>query len=441
MPKFTTEYYIDRLRKMIQCKTVSVRGSFTPDEFTKLREVMKELFPEIHKRAEIKIFSDDCWIYKIEGKDKTRNIMLMSHHDVVEATGEWKYPPFECEEHEGKIWGRGVFDTKTSLFSEFQALEELLSEGFSPACNLYIGSSHNEEHSGDGIPSATEFFKEQGIGFEIVLDEGGAITEPPVDGVKSGKCAMVGIHEKGRYTLYCTATTDSIYQDITKAKKKNPVEQMTDFIAAVQSSDIFIRRLNKQVKDMFTFIAPHLGFPLGFVFSHLGVFGPVVKKVMPKLNPQAKGLIGTTCSFTKIEGSSLSKKCTATAYLQPVSSEDFKKDLDSFISLAKEYGVTVEEGQNNEYHEPADISTPGFTYTKKCIEEIFPDCPVVPFILPTGGTDVRHMTAVSPCTLRFTPLKVSNKQLGLVHCPNENLDIPCIKDAIKFYKHFVRNYK
>lgn len=440
MPK-ATDYYVSRLRKMIECETVSKSDSFTPDEFMKLREVMKELFPEIHKRAEITYFSDDCWIYKFKGKDTSRNIMLMSHHDVVEAGNGWTYPPFALEEHDGKLYGRGVFDTKASLFSFFQATEELLTEGFIPPCNLYFGSSHNEERFGDGIPKAVEFFKEQGISFEIVLDEGGAITEPPVDGVKSGKCAMVGVHEKGRFTYTCTASTDSIYQDMMKARKKNVVERMTAFIEEVGNKDIFIRRINKQVDDMFTYIAPHLGFPLNFIFSHSAFFAPVIKKVMPKLNPLAKGLIGTTCSFTKIEGSSASKKCTATAYFQPVSAEDFEKDIETFTALAKNYGITVEKGSQSDYHEPADISVPAFSYTKKCIEEIFPECPVVPYPLPSGGTDVRSFREICPCTLRFTPFRVSNKQVGLVHMADENLDTACIKEGITFYKHFIRNYR
>ncbi len=441
MPKFDNTYYIPRLRRMIECETVSVKDSFTPDEFMKLRRVMKELFPEIHKKAEIKYFSEDCWIYKIEGRDTAKNIMLMSHHDVVEAGEGWTYPPFALEEHDGKLYGRGVFDTKASLFSFFQGVEELLSDGFIPSCNLYLGSSHNEERFGDGIPKAVEYFKSEGINFEIVLDEGGAITEPPVDGVKSGKCAMVGVHEKGRFTYTCTASTDSIYQNMMKAKKKNPVEQMTAFIEAVNGTDIFIRRLNLQVTDMFTYIAPHLGFPLNFIFSHLSTFGPLIKWLMPKINPLAKGLIGTTCNFTKIEGSSAEKKCTATAYFQPVSIEDFTKDMEAFTSLAKEYGITVEKGLQSDYHEPADITVPAFSYTKKCIEEIFPDCPVVPYTLPSGGTDVRNFRELCPCNLRFTPFKVSNKQVGLVHMPDENLDSKCIPEAIKFYKHFVKNCK
>ncbi len=157
------EYYVTRLGKMIQCKTVSVKDCYDDTEFAKLRDVMTELFPTVHKVAEKMTFSDDCWIYKIKGKDESRNIILMSHHDVVAATGDWLHPGFCGEIFDDCLWGRGTVDTKTPLFAEFQALEELLSEGFIPECNVYIGSSHNEEIGGDGIPEALKYFKENNI--------------------------------------------------------------------------------------------------------------------------------------------------------------------------------------------------------------------------------------------------------------------------------------
>ncbi|MDE5993884.1 MAG: M20/M25/M40 family metallo-hydrolase, partial [Oscillospiraceae bacterium] len=154
--------YALRLQKMIQCKTVSVKDSFDDTEFKKLRDTVENLFPLLSQKSEKIVFSDDCWIYKITGKDTTHNIMLMSHHDVVAAEGDWQHEPFSGEIADGKIWGRGTVDTKTPLFAELSAIEELLSEGFEFPCNVYIGSSHNEELGGDGIPKANEYFKENG---------------------------------------------------------------------------------------------------------------------------------------------------------------------------------------------------------------------------------------------------------------------------------------
>ena len=72
---------------MIKCQTISSREIYDDTEFAKLRAAVKELFPLLHERAEIKYFSEDCWVYKIPGRDESRNILLMSHHDAA-ATGE-----------------------------------------------------------------------------------------------------------------------------------------------------------------------------------------------------------------------------------------------------------------------------------------------------------------------------------------------------------------
>lgn len=130
--------YAERLSEMIKCKTVSVKGEYDDTEFKKLRETMEKLFPLVHEKAEKMFFSDDCWVYKIPGKDNSHNIMLMSHHDVVEVSGEWKFDGFSAHIEDGKMYGRGTVDTKTPLFAEFSAVEELLAEGFTPENATYI---------------------------------------------------------------------------------------------------------------------------------------------------------------------------------------------------------------------------------------------------------------------------------------------------------------
>lgn len=432
--------YALRLQKMIKCKTVSVEGSFDDTEFKKLRDVMEELFPTVHKSSEKMTFSEDCWIYKIKGKDEKRNIMLMSHHDVVEANGEWERDGFSGEIADGKIWGRGTVDTKTPLFAEFSALEELLNEGFEPPCNIWIGSSHNEELGGDGIPLANEYFKENNIKFEVILDEGGALIEPPLAGMCADKCGMVAVHEKGRIYLECTATAGNAHASLTAGATATTVERMSSFINEIMSSDIFIRRINPQVEAMFKHMAPYLAFPMNMLLSNLWLFGGIIKKVMPKINAQAGGLIGTTCTFNNIEGSTKDKICTAKAFLRPVNEEDFKKDLEVFKEIARKYDIKVEMTDKSEYHGPADMTKPQFQYTMNCIGEVFPQYPASPFILP-AGTDARTLTDVCDCVLRFAPIKLSAQQLGSVHAENENIDIDSVANCVAFYKHFIKNYK
>ena len=432
--------YAKRLQKMICCQTISVENKYDDTEFAKLRDVMTELFPLVHKHAEKLTFSDDCWIYKLKGKDESRNIMLMSHHDVVATDGAWEYAPFSGEITDDKIWGRGTVDTKTPLFGEFSALEELLEAGHEFPVNVYIGSSHNEELGGDGIPTALKYFKEQGITFEVILDEGGAVINPPLGGMKCDKCAMVAVHEKGRYYLNCTAKEGNSHSGLTGAVKMAPIERMTAFMHEVMTQDIFIRRLNPQITAMFTHLAPHCKFPMNLLLSNLWCFGGILKKVMPKLNPQAGGLLGTTCTFNKIEGSSKSKQCTATAFLRPVDWSDLQEDIEAIKKIAAKYDITVEIDEKSEYHEPADMNKPAFSYIADCLKTVFPEYPMTPFILP-AGTDARTLTDICQCVLRFAPIRLSAEQLASVHSENENIDLDAVEKCVEFYRHFLKNYK
>ena len=430
--------YAARLGEMIRCETVSVKGSYDDTEFAKLRETVARLFPRVHDVAEKMTFGDDCWIYKIEGSDKSRNIMLMSHHDVVAVNGEWEHPGFCGEVFGDEIWGRGTVDTKTSLFAEFQALEELLSEGFVPETNLWIGSSHNEEILGDGIPLAVEYFKEQGIEFEAVLDEGGGIIDPPLDGIKP-KCAMIAVHEKGRRALICTLKQGKAKNSLA-ANTDTAVSLMAKFINEVNKSKIFKRRLYPEVRAMLEQLSPYTPFVFSVVFSNLWLFAPIVRAVMPKINPMAGALVGTNCYFTEIIGNQTDKTCSVRAFFRNMSTADFEKELEKFREIAAKYGIEIEEGDCNESFEPADMNHKNFAYTRACIEKIFPHTVSAAYVL-AAGTDARHMTQVSPCALRFAPIEMTAQQFNSVHNENENIAVKSVANAVAFYKYYIENYR
>ncbi len=434
------EAYAKRLANMIRCQTVSHRDNYDDTEFAKLRSVMEELFPLVHARCEKMVFGEDCWVYKLPGRDADGNIMLMSHHDVVAAEGQWQYPPFSGEIAEGKIWGRGTVDTKTPLFAEFSALEELLAQGYEPQCNVYIASSHNEEIAGKGIPLANEYFKEQGITFELILDEGGGIIDPPIGGLTCRKCAMAAIHEKGRHKVKLTAAQGSSHASLTKGQKANPEERMAVFITEISRKHKFIRRLNPQMKGMLAAMAPYASFPMKLIFANLWCFGPVLTALLPKLSPQAGGLLGTTCTFHQLSSDEAGRACTACAMLRSIDDSDFETDFAWFTQTAEKYGIAVEKTEDWEYHAPADPTLPGFAVVEQCVAEIFPDVPVIPFILP-AGTDARTLTDVCKCVVRFAPIRLNGQQLASVHSENENMDITAVGDCVAFYRTVLNHFK
>lgn len=429
------DFYSGRLSRMIACATVSYKDEYDDTEFARLRGVIGELFPLVTARAQRRIFGQDCYVYMIPGKDHNRNVCVMSHHDVAPVSGDWEHPPFSGEVADGCIWGRGTVDTKTPLFAEFSALEELLMEGYEPACNVWLASSHNEEIGGDGIPLVLDYFKKE-ISFDWILDEGGAVIDAPMSGI-SCKCAMLAVHEKGRHTWKLTAPKEEGHAGLS-ARTDTPEVRMAAFITRIQKKQPFIRRMYPALRAMFEGLAPYMAFPMRLVFANMWLFSGLLKRLIPAMNAQAGAMLGTSCTFRKLM-SMENGDCCGEAFLRCVDDRDLLQDVENMKRIAGEYGIIMEEAvEGNEYHRPASLDSKGFHYIKSCVERNFGYAACAPFILP-AGTDARHFCEICDSVIRFAPIDINNQQYGSVHGLNENIAADAVVQAVVFYKDLIRN--
>ena len=186
--------YAEKLSAMIRQETVSVPGKDQREKFLAFHRLLRELFPLVHEKLE-KTEIDGNLLFFWKGKSSSRPLVLMSHQDVVPASGDWIHPPFSGDLADGKVWGRGASDTKCSLMAFFQAVEELLQAGFVPENDVYLSSSCTEEWAGDGCPKLVNELKRRGVRPWLVCDEGGGIIREPIGGIP-GNFAMIGVFEK-----------------------------------------------------------------------------------------------------------------------------------------------------------------------------------------------------------------------------------------------------
>lgn len=433
--------YAAALKRMIDCKTVWTKDGANAEEYQTFYQIVAETFPLLHSKAQRLVFGDGCFFYVINGENANKNILLMSHHDVVDGGEGWDTDPFCAEEKDGALWGRGTVDTKTPLFAELQAAEELLAEGYEfDGITLYIGSSHNEEVSGDGMVLAADYFRREGIRFEVILDEGGAITTGMIPGVKA-KSAVVAVHEKSRHLYRCTVRENSEGHGGLNPTAGSPVAALSEFIARISKSKIFQASFAPEVKATFTRHAPYMSFPLNLVFGHFGLFSPVIKKIMAKI-PQASAMISTGVTFTTFQAGTQdapqtkAKEAQAHMFLRCVREEDLKRELDEIRGIAKEYGVEIEEVLRD-YCEPTSFETRPFHVLEELLHENFPDVVVAPFLL-TAGTDARRFTGLADSILRFAPIDLNKQQFSSIHGKNENITIQNIGQCVLFYKDFIR---
>lgn len=435
--------YVNKLSQMINCKTVWTREGKNRAEFDKFYSVLESLFPNITQKAKKLTFGGGCFFYIIEGKNAKKNILLMSHHDVVDGDDDWNTEPFCATEKEGYLFGRGTIDTKTPLFAELQSAEELLADGYEfDGINLYIGSSNNEEVCGDGMVLATEYFKEQGIRFDTVLDEGGAITEGQIPGVKC-KSAVVAVHEKSRHVYRCTAKLDTKGHGGFGGSKDSAVERLSRFITEVSDKQkkLYKGRFYPEVRATFERHVPYMSFPMNFLFGNIGIFSPVIKKIMMGI-PAASAMLSTGLSFTTLKaGNELdpqirAKTAETTMFLRCVREDDLYRGFEKIKKIAEKFGVEIEELERD-YCKPTDFGGEAFETVEGLLHDNFPDVAVAPFLL-TAGTDARRFTDVADNILRFAPIDLNKAQFATIHNANEHIGIKNIGECVVFYKDFIQ---
>lgn len=431
--------YSGKLSKMIQCETVSHTDNPEVEKFRGFHKVLEELFPVVFEKLE-KIEIDGNLMMHWKGKNPDlAPIILISHQDVVPAEGAWKYPPFSGTIADGKVWGRGAGDIKEGVLCFYQAAEELLKEGYTPECDVYLGSSCTEEIGGDGAPKMANWFKEHGIKLFMLCDEGGGIVEDPVVGVK-GNYAAIGIFEKGYGDLKFTARSRGGHS--STPPKNTPIVRLAKFEAEVEKHNPFKVKFSPAVESMFKNLAPYCGsFPLKMVMYNLWLFKPLVAKLLPSLSREAAAMLQTTAAFTMQKGSNgynvIPQEAWVTANLRYIPHQGMEESNALMEKIAKKYDIETEVLRANGPSKALNLEGEAFALTKKAIGSIFPGIGIMPYVV-TGGTDSRFFGEVCDSCVRFSPINMPSAVMEAMHGIDEYVDCGTLPLGVDWYKEIIR---
>ena len=429
-----------KLSKMIQYDTTSHANVHEEEKFLGFHKVLEELFPLVHEKLERTVI-DGNLLYYWKGKSSEKPILLMSHQDVVPAEGEWLHEPFSGDIADGKVWGRGASDTKCSVMAFFEAVEELLREGYTPDCDVYLASSCTEEWAGDGAPKIVEELKRRGVELFIVCDEGGGIISEPIGGIK-GNFAMVGVFEKGKADVKFTARSTGGHA--SAPAKNTPIARLAAFVNEVETHTPFKRKFLPEVSAMFARLAPYAPFGLKLVMGNLWFFAPIMKPVLGRISAQAGAMLQTTIAFTMQSGSDaynvLPQEATLGANMRFIPHQGEKESLEIIKALAAKHGLETEIVHSNDYTEPVDINGEAFKLVEKVIGETFPGLPVSPYVM-TGATDAQFYQPICPSCIRFAPVIYGPEQMKGMHGLNENIEYNCLPGAVSFYQNLIKAQK
>lgn len=430
--------YAEILSKFIKIETISSRENKDITKFLEFHKVLRETFPNFFSTTECEMFNGSL-LLKWKGTDSSlKPVMLMNHHDVVEASGEWTHPAFSGEIADGRVWGRGTLDTKGGLAMMLQAAEELIKEGFTPKRDTYFVTTCTEETGGEDAIIMSRALQERGMEFHMILDEGGMILYDPIGGA-DGTFAMVGVGEKGYADLKFIAKSNGGHA--SAPGKNTPLVRLGKFMAEAEKAECFNVYMSDTVKEMLFRFSPTMKGIMKTAFGNVNTFKPLLKKIMPSISPAGAAMLRTTLAFTMSKGADgpnvIPQEAWVVGNMRFSHHQGKKASIDAITELAKKYDietVVINEGVESGI---TDFRGEAFGFIEKAVSSVFPEYKAVPYVM-NAATDSRYFNPVCDNCLRFVPFKIDKQQLDSVHGIDENVDIATLAPAVDFYKYVIK---
>ena len=438
---FDKEASIRAMQTLVRCKTVSDLDPSKEDEgeFARLIEALPTLYPAVYEKATLTTFPGRALLYHIKGSEGGDPTVLMAHYDVVSVQEEnWKHPPFCGDIIDGTIWGRGTLDTKVSFHSALFATNTLLSEGFVPKNDLYLAFSGGEEVNGPGARNIVEHFKASGIHPALVLDEGGAVVENFVPGVKRA-CAMIGIAEKGMMNVRYTVSSGGGHA--SAPKPGSPLVRLSKACLKLEKNP-FPLHPNAAAMQMFDTVARESSFLFRMIFANLWLFKGLLDFICRKMGGELNALLRTTVAFTQSEGSAganvLPPKATLVSNmrLNPLDNVDdalayLKKTVDD-----EKVDISLMIGENPSAISRTDVE--GYDRVAAAVGQTWEGTMISPYLM-VQCSDSRHFSKISDRVYRFSAMKLSTEERATIHGNNERIPLETLHKAVEFYIRLIKN--
>lgn len=425
----------EHFQQLLRCKTVSYidETQTNEEEFARFEALLPTLYPAVHAVCEKEKIGSRALLYRWKGKTSGGPTVLMAHYDVVPVTeSEWKHPPFAAEISEGMLWGRGTLDTKGTLLSVMEGAETLIQQGFVPECDLYFAFAGDEEVMGHGAQDIVQTLKNRGVHPAMVLDEGGAIVQNVFPGVKE-EAALIGIAEKGGVDIDIIAQTKGGHASVPPAH--SALGKLGRAVARVESRPMRFT-LTKPARELFDRMGRHSTFAYKLIFANLWCFAPVLNLLCKKSGGELNALVRTTCAFTRAWGSDaynvMPSSATVGANVRLICGETIKGMTQYLSRIMNDNDISLRVIHGND---PSAISKTGdqlWNRVDRAIRAAYSGVLVSPYLM-LACSDSRHYDGFCDHVYRFSGMRMTKEERGLIHNANERIPVDYLPDTIRFY--------
>ena len=282
-----------------------------------------------------------------------------------------------------------------------------------------------------------EIFTQQGINFEFILDEGGAVVaDNPI--LPGKKAATVNVSEKTYTTLTLTARGQGGQSSMPP--KHTAIGILAEALAKIEANPM-PARITLPVQGMLEAFAPHVSGIQSFVFNNLWLTKSLVISEMDK-DPLTAAFIRSTSAVTMFNGgvkeNVVPQIATAKVNFRLLPG-DTKDDAIAHVRAViqnDEIEITTSDWAIKS--KVASTDNIGFKSIKAAVENVYPGSIVAPSLM-FGATDSRMYNALSDNTYRFHGMEITMKQTGTIHGTDEHISIESMANAVEVAKQIIVN--
>jgi len=427
---------IKHLSMAVQIPTVSLNDTAALDtvDLKKFGDFVQNAYPLINTHLQKTLINKYAFVFKWAGQDTAlQPIILMGHYDVVPVEAavldKWTAPPFSGLITDSCVWGRGSVDDKATVIAVLEATEALLRKGFIPKRTIYLCFGYDEETNGNGAKAVVAYLQQQHVRAQLVLDEGGEVTEEE-GAIVNRPIAVIGVAEKGYASYQLSVEKEGGHS--SKPAKETAIDILVTALHKLRSNTPPVK-LTAPVSEFIHRVGSSSNsFGFKMASANMWLFSGMVEGALAA-KPEGSAMLHTTIVPTIIQtgvkDNVIPSTATAIVNSRILTGETVASVQEYIKNAIQDDRVKIKRVSRfgGDPSAATGVESPAFKRIESAVVKNIPDVIPTPYLM-IGATDSRAYRSISDGVLNFLPMTDGKGYHGI----NERLPIRDLQRSINF---------